>query len=110
MPYVNHKMRALIELSPGEAKEMIISAFKKAKCHYAVAAKILGCKQHSVTRWARILGIHEKLEQIEARAEREGWHHGRKGGAGFHKDPEARARKASRTRKLQAKAKEKVAA
>lgn len=102
MPYVNHKMRALIELKPNEAKETILDAFTKAKCHYQETAKILGCEMHSVTRWADLLGIRDKLRRIEERARKEGWHHGREGGAGYHKDPEDRARKASRTRRRNA--------
>lgn len=104
MPYVNHKIRALIEVDPAKAKAMILEAFEKAKCHYARAAKILGCETHSVTRWADQLGIREKLQKLEDRAEKEGWHHGSKGGAGYHTNPELRAKRASRTRKAKAKA------
>lgn len=94
----------MIEVDPNTAREELISAFKKAKCHYQKAADILGCKSHTFTRWARLLGIKEKLEAMEERAEKEGWHHGQKGGAGHHKDPELRVKRAIRTRRANAEA------
>lgn len=98
MPYVKHILRSLIEVDPKKAKVKIFGAFTKAQCHYGETAKILGCEAHSVSRWAEKLGIREILRKIEARALREGWHHGRKGGGGYHKDPVARMEKARTTR------------
>lgn len=99
-----HKMRSMIEIEPEAARKEMIDAFVKAKCHYQDASDIIGCKPHTFTRWARLLGIKEKLEKLEAKAEKEGWHHGRKGGAGFHKNPELRVKRARRTRAASSRA------
>ncbi len=93
-----HRMRSLIEVSPDVAKKEILKAFKQAKCHYQETGDLLGCNQHTVTRWARMLGIKEELDAMEERAKEEGWFHGRHGGAGYHKNPELRAKRAKRTR------------
>ena len=97
-----HRMRSQIEVNPDAARREIIKAFTKAKCHYQDASELLGCKAHTLTRWARLLGIKDELEAIELRAEAEGWHHGRKGGAGFHRDPELRVKRSKRTREANA--------
>lgn len=97
--YVKHRMTALMALDPDAARKQLLSAFVKANCHYRNAAAIVGCGVHSFARWASQLGIRDRLRALEEQAEREGWHHGKKGGAGYHKDPAERARKASETRK-----------
>lgn len=94
-----HEFRSLITVHPEKASKALLDAFKKAKCHYGDASVLLGCNQHTFTRWARMLGIEEDLVLLEAKAKVEGWHHGRSGGAGYHKNPELRAKRASRTRK-----------
>jgi len=99
-----HKMRSLIEINPETAKREMLKAFRDASCHYQDAAERIGCKAHTFTRWARLLGIKEALEALEEKAEKEGWHHGRKGGAGFHADPTTRAKRARKTRAANARA------
>lgn len=101
---MRHRMMSIIEIDPDSARKEIVAAFVKAQCHYKETAEILGCKSHTVTRWARALGIKDELAKIEARAEKEGWHHGKKGGAGYHRDPELRVKRALRTRKKRKKA------
>lgn len=109
-----HKhMRSLIEIKPDEARALVIDAFTKAKCHHLTAGALLGCNAHTFTRWARMLGIKEKLETIAARAleldtkdeERLGRplteklrrHHNKKGGAGCHKNAKLRVKRTKAT-------------
>lgn len=97
--YVRHKMLSLIDVDPAAAKKQILAAYRKAKCHTADAAKELGCNAHTFLRWVRTLGIDEELAALSRRATREGWHHGRLGGAHFHRNPEERVRKTSASRR-----------
>ena len=94
-----HQMAALIQVDPTKAKKQIVDAYVKAKCHFGEAAKALGCHQHTLGRWAEALGIQEQLKKIAERALKEGWHHGRRGGAGFFRNPEERNRRFSESMK-----------
>lgn len=93
-----HTMLALVKVDPDKARKRIIDAFVKGEAHYQRAAALLDCHHHSYTRWAEMLGIKKELEKLEAKAEKEGWHHGVHGGAQFHKEAGAQV-KAARTRK-----------
>lgn len=93
-----HRLRSLIEIDPRAATHELITAFRNAKCHYQRAAESVGCTAHTFTRWARLLGIVDQLDQIEREAKADEWHHGRLGGAGYHRDPIARVAKSRQTR------------
>ncbi len=71
------KIRALIEVDPARAKEAIRQAFRKAKASRADAAAELGAGRAAFARWVERLGMGPELERLEAKAKKEGWHHGR---------------------------------
>lgn len=97
--FVKHRMRAMIEIDPKGAARVILEAFRAEGAHRGKTAERIGCEAKALARWARQLGIDGTMRDLEDRAIAEGWHHGSKGGAGDHRDPEARARKASTTRR-----------
>ena len=105
---MSHRMKALIEIDPAKARAEITDAFTKARCHYQDAAALLGATAQTYRRWARLLGVKGKLEALDEKARKQGWHHGRTGGAGFHKDPTERVAKSLETRRLNAKARSRV--
>jgi transposase len=78
--FQKHDLSALIEAKPKEAAERIMVALRQAKAHKADAAKRLGCSHQTLLRWIAKLGIGAQVDKLIARAEREGWHHGRTGG------------------------------
>lgn len=94
--FVRHKIRALIDVDPAAARKVILDAYVKARCHIGDAAELLGCRRHAFTRWAVVLGMEDSLLEVAERAKREGWHHGRVGGGGLHRDPQARIRNVRR--------------
>lgn len=95
---MSYRMKSLIEVDPKAAAEEILRAFEKAKCHVGDSAELLGCQRQTFARWVKLLKLDKDLKRLAKRAEKEGWHHGRKGGAGFHRDPEKRIAKYRRTR------------
>jgi len=60
---------------------------------------LIGFWHQTFTRWAKLLKVKEKLEKLEKKSKKEGWHHGRNGGAGYHQNPELRVERARATRK-----------
>lgn len=78
--YQKHELGSLIEYKPKEATERILNALREAKAHKADAAKLLGCSHGTLLRWIAKLGIGPQIDKLVAKAEREGWHHGRTGG------------------------------
>lgn len=99
-----YRMRSLIEVSPEEARKVLIKAFAEARCHGGDTATALGCKYPTLTRWVTLLGMKDVMRDLEQKAKQEGWHHGRKGGAAYHTNPELRAKRALRTRNVNKKA------
>lgn len=77
MPFVQHKMSSLVIIDPKAAKAAIITAFRKAKASRQGAAQLLGVHVTTLVNWAGKLGIREQLAELEKKAEKEGWHHGR---------------------------------
>ena len=103
MSFVHHSLAEMIESKPEEATRKICEAYRAAFCHLADTAEVLGCGRATLFRWIAKLGIEKELKSIEKRSILEGWHHGRLGGAGNHRDPVDRARKASATRRSRKK-------
>jgi hypothetical protein len=68
-------MAALILVDPKAAAKQVLDAFVKAKTSRRGAADILGCNERTFANWAKALKVD--LDKVEARAKREGWHHGR---------------------------------
>lgn len=76
MPFVRHKMTALIQVAPDAARKEILRAFVEARCHQGEASRILGCEQHTFINWVNRLGMRADLEVVTEAAKKEGWHHG----------------------------------
>lgn len=72
--YESHQINALILLKPEEATKIILQALRKAKMHKAKAAKILGCSHATLIRWFDRLDMRDKVDRLQERAKREGWH------------------------------------
>lgn len=104
---MRHHMLALIELRPEEARRKIVATFRSAKCHYGQTAKALGCSHGTLNRWLATLGVKQACQELEKKAEEEGWHHGIHGGAQYHRDKAAAAAKrvisTAKTKKRKAK-------
>ncbi len=84
MAYRRHPMAALIVLAPEAAQKRIREMFIEGRACRESAALLLGCKRATFLAWVRKLGMESELLQIEQIAKRDGWHHGRLGGAGCH--------------------------
>lgn len=85
MSYRTHEIAALIVAKPAEARAKILTAFVKGNASRAIAASLLGCTRGTFGQWVRKLNMREELRQVEKIARRNGWHHGRAGGAGCHR-------------------------
>jgi hypothetical protein len=66
-----------IRLLPDEARQEITDAFVQARCHRTRAAEALGCTLGTLISWIDRLNLREAFKEIEERAKKEGWHHGR---------------------------------
>ncbi len=87
MPYRPHALAVLIVTSPKTARERLLSAFCEANANRSKAASLLGCSRQTFAAWAKKLGVD--LDAAESVAKRDGWHHGRNGGAGWHRNKRA---------------------
>ncbi len=98
MAFRHHALAALIVVDPEKAKRAIKKAFVDALGSRETAASLLGCKRATLLAWIKKLGtknpegltLDEELQGIERIAKRDGWHHGRLGGAAWHKKPESK--------------------
>jgi hypothetical protein len=94
MAFRHHALASLIVVDPAKAKRRIKEAFVEARGSREVAASLLGCKRATLLAWIRKLAtknaegmtLDEELEGIEKIAKRDGWHHGRLGGAAWHRN------------------------
>jgi hypothetical protein len=73
-------MTSLIADDPDKARSRILAAFRCARCSRQDAAVLMGVSKRSLARWIVALEMTEKLSLLEAKAIRDGWHHGRVGG------------------------------
>lgn len=89
MAYRRHDLAALIVVAPELAVKRVREAFVEGRASREAAALLLGCKRATLLAWVRRLGMQDELEQIEKIAKRDGWHHGRLGGAGCHSKKKA---------------------
>lgn len=80
MAYANHEINALISIDPEKAKDLILSALKKAKMHREEAAANLDCNYGTLLRWIVRLSMQREIARLTKAAKKEGWYHGRKGG------------------------------
>ena len=77
----NHEISALIRVgNRAKAKEHILNALRASKMHKGDAVKRLRCAHTTYLFWVEQLGLAKVIEVLEAKAKKEGWHHGRKGG------------------------------
>ncbi len=76
----DHEIPALIRVSPGKARETILDVLRRAGMHQGDAAREFGCAHTTLRRWISKLALEGEIEEMEARAREEGWHHGRLGG------------------------------
>ena len=76
----DHEISAYIRVKPEEAKKRLLAALREAGMHKGEAAKALGCAYTTLLKWIDKLDLEETIQSMTERAEREGWHHGRKGG------------------------------
>jgi hypothetical protein len=67
---------------PVAARQVILKAFKRARCHYREAAeKYLSINPATLRRIiAKDDQLAAAMARMEAQAKKEGWHHGRTGG------------------------------
>lgn len=84
MAYRPHEMSVLVAHSPKVARERLLSAFCQANANRTRAASLLGCSRQTFGAWAKKLGVD--LDAAESVAKRDGWHHGRIGGANWHRN------------------------
>jgi hypothetical protein len=83
---------------PEEAKAEFLTAFEKVKGRRSALLKALNCSSYSLFySWVEALGID--LAKLDKAGTAMGWPVRRSGGAGFHKDPDLRAKRAKRTMK-----------
>lgn len=75
-----HKMAAMIMVDPAKARREILVAFRNAGASRGDAAVNLGATRNTFARWVEALGLVDELAEVEARAVKQGWHHGRVGG------------------------------
>lgn len=90
MAYRQHELAALIVVDRASARKRILAAFVDAKCSRDDAARILGCRRSTLLAWIKKLGLQGDLQDVEAIAKRDEWHHGRLGGAGWHRKKDSR--------------------
>lgn len=76
----DHVIAALIVADPKQARARLIERLRKARMHKGDCAAAIGCAHSTLLRWIRKLRLEPEIEKLEARARREGWHHGRVGG------------------------------
>lgn len=84
MAFKAHAATVLLEVDPEVAWKTILRAFVKANGSRTKAAFLLGCSRSTFYRWVERLGAEEKLRTVEKILKRDGLHHGRLGGAGWH--------------------------
>lgn len=84
MSYRTHEVAALIVAKPREARARVLTAFVQANANRTIAASLLGCRRSTLAEWIRKLGMASDLREVEKIAKRDGWYHGRNGGAGWH--------------------------
>jgi hypothetical protein len=81
---------------PAKARDAIIAAFKRAQCNREVTAKLLKISKRSLSRYIELLEMSAKLDALEVKAIRDGWHHGKLGGRPLGaKDTKPRQRRAA---------------
>lgn len=80
MAFEQKEMQALIITSPDKAKKQILAALKSSGVHMGHAATALGCAHVTLLRWIAKLDIGDDVDAMKARAVREGWYAGHKGG------------------------------
>lgn len=76
----NHEISALIRVQPKEAAKKVLAFLKDAKMHKGDAARQIGCAHSTLISWIRQLELAPEIEKLEAKAKKDGWHHGRVGG------------------------------
>jgi len=76
----NHEITALIRVNPEEAKRRILAALRETGMHKALAAKKIGCAHSTLIAWIAQLEMAKAIDTLVAKAQKEGWHHDRKGG------------------------------
>lgn len=70
----------MVRLDPKKLERIMIAALRKAGMHRGGAAADLGVSHAAISRWITRLGIGDQVAELEQRALKEGWHHGRRGG------------------------------
>jgi hypothetical protein len=71
------------------ARNEMVTAFRTSGMHRAEVARMLGASGLStLDRWVTKLGLKDALKELDEEAKRDGWHHGRKGGAGYFQNRE----------------------
>lgn len=80
MAHADHEITHLIAVDPTKAKAKILQALKAARMHKAVATKEIGCSHGTFLRWIVRLGMQQEIEEMAAKAVKEGWHHEERGG------------------------------
>jgi hypothetical protein len=80
MSFVRHRLSALIQISPEEARRELLEAYRNAGASRRDAAKLLGCDEDTFATWAKRLDLGAQLEALTDAAKLEGWHHGKVGG------------------------------
>lgn len=93
MAFRPHEIPVLIasknEADKEEAWKRILRAFVDAHGSRTRAASLLGCSRGTLAIWIAKLGIAQKLLTVEEILKRQGLHHGRRGGAGWHRNRRA---------------------
>lgn len=97
MAYVKHKIGMMVDIAPDAAKKKILKVYRDTGCNMSETAEMLVCNAKTLHRWIMKLGIRDEMKKLEEKSLAEGWHHGRRGGAGYHRDPGERVRKARET-------------
>jgi DNA invertase Pin-like site-specific DNA recombinase len=82
-----HEIPVLMEQGDIEgAWAKVLKAFVAANGSRTKTASILGCSRATLAVWCKKLGIEQRLRTVEEILKKEGVHHGRRGGAGWHRN------------------------
>jgi DNA-binding XRE family transcriptional regulator len=78
--YRKLELSTLVAANAREARARIVEAYMDAGCSRQDAAHALGVSKRTLARFVDSLELTAKLATLEAKALRDGWHHGRLGG------------------------------